>query len=132
MQDKLTDVFHIGQIVEGVITGIQNYGVFVKIDDRYQALIHISEINHGFVSDLDKRFKLGDHVQAQVIDIDEYSDKMSLSLRSLQYAPSQVKKWKKRPRRRRPPQIGFKSLADKMPAWTNEALERIENSEERL
>lgn len=42
----------IGDKITGTISGIQSYGVFVKIDDEHQGLIHISELKHGFVSDL--------------------------------------------------------------------------------
>ena len=46
--------YKIGEIVEGIITGIQPYGAFVSLDDETCGLIHISEISDGFV----KMFKL--------------------------------------------------------------------------
>ena len=53
----------IGDKITGTISGIQSYGVFVKIDDEHQGLIHISELKHGFVADLDSQYKVGDKVK---------------------------------------------------------------------
>ncbi|WP_412927891.1 CvfD/Ygs/GSP13 family RNA-binding post-transcriptional regulator [Globicatella sp. PHS-GS-PNBC-21-1553] len=75
--------FKIGDIVEGEITGIQNYGVFVSLSEEEQGLIHISECRHGFVSNFDEFFKVGDKVKVIVVDIDEYTEKISLSIRAL-------------------------------------------------
>jgi Predicted RNA binding protein (contains ribosomal protein S1 domain) len=74
----------IGDIIHGTISGIQSYGVFVKIDDEHQGLIHISELKHGFVSDLNDKYKVGDEVKVVVMGIDEYNGKISLSMRALQ------------------------------------------------
>ena len=41
-----------GQIIKGTITGIEKYGAFVSLDEYYTGLIHISEISHGFVRDI--------------------------------------------------------------------------------
>jgi len=74
----------IGDKLTGTISGIQSYGVFVKIDDEHQGLIHISELKHGFVADLNSRYKIGDKVDVVVMGIDEYNQKISLSMRALQ------------------------------------------------
>lgn len=44
----------VGQVVEGVITGIQPYGAFVYLDSDHKGLIHISEISRGYVKDVTK------------------------------------------------------------------------------
>ena len=44
--------YYPGQIVEGVITGIQSYGAFVSLDKYSSGLIHISEISDGFVKEI--------------------------------------------------------------------------------
>lgn len=65
----------IGDRLSGTISGIQSYGVFVKLDDDHQGLIHISELKHGFVSDLNSKYKVGDKVDVIVMGIDEYNQK---------------------------------------------------------
>ena len=42
----------VGQVIEGVVTGIQPYGAFVYLDSETKGLIHISEISQGYVKDL--------------------------------------------------------------------------------
>ena len=46
------DDYKVGMTVYGKITGIKPYGAFVKFDDNVSGLIHISEISHGFVKDI--------------------------------------------------------------------------------
>ena len=36
--------YQIGQVIEGTVNGIQEYGVFVKLDNNKEGLLHISEI----------------------------------------------------------------------------------------
>ena len=42
----------VGSIVEGQITGVTRYGVFVSLEDNYTGMVHISEVSNKFVSDL--------------------------------------------------------------------------------
>ncbi|MCZ0717638.1 CvfD/Ygs/GSP13 family RNA-binding post-transcriptional regulator [Aerococcus kribbianus] len=120
--------YHIGDIIEGQITGIQPYGVFVKLDKYQQGLIHISELNHGYVSDIHQHYQVGDAIKVQIIDIDEYTQKLSLSARSLKplKTPKRPKKLG-RPPKRKLPDIGFQSLDKQMPGWIDQALDNIQN-----
>lgn len=122
----MADEFRIGQIIEGEVTGIQKYGIFVKISDKEQGLVHISECKHGFVTELEKFVNVGDKIKVKIIDIDEYTNKISLSIRALHQlnTPPFPAKSKKRPKRYLP-NIGFKTLKRKMPSLMEEALEVI-------
>ena len=42
------------EVVEGCVTGIEKYGIFVTLDEYYSGLIHISEISDNFVRDINK------------------------------------------------------------------------------
>lgn len=74
----------IGDKVSGKVSGIQPYGVFVNLDNGQQGLIHISELKNGFVSGIEHEHQIGERLTVQVMDIDEYSGQISLSLRALQ------------------------------------------------
>ena len=74
----------IGDIVDGFVTGIQPYGAFVSLDEETQGLIHVSEIQSGYTKNIQDVLKIGEKVQVQIIDIDEYSQKISLSRRTLE------------------------------------------------
>lgn len=79
------DKYKVGDKVKGKITGIVDFGLFIKIDTQIEGLIHISEISWSRVSDLHKMFKVGDEVEAIIIGID--NSKISLSLKRLQDDP---------------------------------------------
>lgn len=73
----------IGDIVHGRISGIQQYGIFVRLDSKVEGLIHISEIHGGYVKDIGREYQVGETIKVQVIDIDPYSNQISLSRRAV-------------------------------------------------
>jgi small subunit ribosomal protein S1 len=84
----------VGDAVEGVVTGVIDFGAFVNVDG-IEGLIHISEISWERVEDPRKYVKVGDTVKAKIIAIDK--DRLSLSLKQMSEDPwlEQVKAFKK-------------------------------------
>ena len=72
--------YKIGMVLSGTITGLQPYGAFVSLDEETQGLIHVSEVQAGFTKNIHGLLTVGQKVTVQVIDVDEYSQKISLSL----------------------------------------------------
>lgn len=70
----------VGEIVEGVVSDIMNYGAFVKLDDGKNGLVHISEVSREYVEDIHTVLKSGDKVKAKVLSIDE-KGKIALSIK---------------------------------------------------
>ncbi|QQS22898.1 S1 RNA-binding domain-containing protein [bacterium] len=89
---KNLSVLKIGDIVKGQITGIVDFGVFVKFDEL-EGLVHISELAWQRIENPKDLFKVGDTVQAKVIAIEK--GRVSLSIKQLQNDPWQesVKKY---------------------------------------
>ncbi len=87
--------YRLGSIVEGEITGIVDFGAFMKIEEGLEGLIHISEMDWGLVDDPRKLFKVGERLKAQIIEIKD--NKVSLSVKVLRENPwkSAEKKYKK-------------------------------------
>ena len=83
-----------GDAVEGIITGVIDFGAFVNVDG-IEGLIHISEISWERVEDPRKYVKTGDTVKAKIISIDK--DRLSLSLKQMTEDPwlHEVKAFKK-------------------------------------
>ncbi len=77
--------YKVGDIVEGKISGIVDFGMFVKIDPLVEGLVHISEVSWSRVADLNKLYKVGDSVKVMVIAVDE--GRLSLSLKKLASDP---------------------------------------------
>ncbi len=96
-KDKTAAVakFKVGDDIEGKVTGMVDFGVFVKIDEGLEGLVHISEIDWALVEDPKTRFKVGDKVRVKVIDVKD--GKVSLSIKALKPNPwaEAGKKYKK-------------------------------------
>jgi small subunit ribosomal protein S1 len=92
-RDKALETLKEGDIVEGVVSGILSYGLFVTFDGL-EGLVHVSEIDWGHVNDPSKFAKVGMKVKVKVIGLD--SDKISLSIKRLKENPWDVlsKKYK--------------------------------------
>lgn len=84
-RQTLVGKYQIGDVFDGEVTGATEFGVFVKIEEGLEGLVHISEMDWGLVEDPKKRFKVGDHVKVKVIEIKD--DKVSLSIKALTEDP---------------------------------------------
>ena len=92
---EIVDKYNIGDEIEGEVTGIVDFGVFVKIEDGLEGLVHISEIDWGLVENPKDFVKPGEKVKAKIIEIKD--GKISLSLKALKPNPwaGAEKKYKK-------------------------------------
>ena len=72
--------FKIGDILEGKITTITSFGVFVDIGDGKSGMVHISEIARNYVSDINEHVKVNDTVKVKVLTIGD-DGKISLSIK---------------------------------------------------
>jgi small subunit ribosomal protein S1 len=75
----------IGQVVEGTVTEVTDFGAFVKLNDALDGLIHSSEIDWKFVEDPRQILHPGDAVSAKIINLD--SGRVALSLKALRPDP---------------------------------------------
>ena len=73
----------VGSIVEGTVTGLAKFGVFVEIADKKIGLVHISEVAGEYVSDVNDYLKLHDKVKVKIISVDE-KGKIALSIKQAQ------------------------------------------------
>jgi small subunit ribosomal protein S1 len=93
MQSRLSEL-KIGDVIEGVVTGVIDFGAFVNVDG-IEGLVHISEISWERVEDPRKYITVGQNVKAKIIAIDK--DRLSLSIKQMSDDPwlSEVKEFKK-------------------------------------
>ncbi|MGP3738312.1 S1 domain-containing post-transcriptional regulator GSP13 [Bacillus sp. 4A_MP2] len=118
--------FEVGSVYTGKVTGLQAYGAFVALDEETQGLVHISEVTHGFVKDINEHLSIGDEVQVKVLSVDENAGKISLSIRATQEAPERKES---KPKKQRPQQVkeeaagpqGFNTLKDKLEEWIEQS-----------
>ncbi len=77
--------YKVGDIRECEVTGVVDFGVFVKIEEGLEGLVHISELDWSLVENPNEMFKVGDKVTAQIIEIKD--GKISLSVKALKLNP---------------------------------------------
>lgn len=82
---EVVEKFDVGDEIEGTITGIVDFGVFIEIKEGLEGLAHISELDWGLVEDPRNLFTVGQKIQAKVIEIKE--GQISLSIKALKSNP---------------------------------------------
>ncbi len=92
---EMVDKYRVGDAHDGEITGATDFGVFVKLEDGLEGLVHISEMDWALVEDPKSRYKVADKIRVQVIEVKD--GKVSLSIKALIEDPwkSATKKYKK-------------------------------------
>lgn len=100
-----------GSVVRGKVTGIQPYGVFVKLKDNMNGLIHISELTDSYVRDVNDYVKVGQMVRVKVLEINPETNNAKLSLKQARnyYTYFQEKQRRKKNKIKETPS-GFKNL----------------------
>lgn len=117
--------YNIGMILEGTVTGLQPYGAFVSLGEEEQGLIHVSEVQAGYTKNIHSLLTIGQTVRVQIIDIDEYSKKISLSLRTLQQPTPQPNYRRKKYFTNKNRKIGFSALEKELPNWIHETMDEL-------
>jgi len=87
--------YKVNDVMNGEVTGTVDFGIFVKIEDGLEGLVHISELDWSLVEDPRKIYSVGDAVKVKIIEIKD--GKVSLSIKQLKDDPwvSAGKKYKK-------------------------------------
>ena len=83
-----------GQILEGTVTNVTNFGAFVDIGIHQDGLVHLSQISNRFIRDPREAVKVGDLVQVKVISVEVETKRIGLSMKAL--LPSAARR-RKRP-----------------------------------
>ncbi len=74
-----------GDVVTGRVTGIENYGIFLSLEDHVTGLIHISEISESFVRNVSDYVEMNEVIKAKVIEFDEKMNRLKLSIKDFDY-----------------------------------------------
>lgn len=77
--------YEVGDVLKGEVTGAVDFGIFVKLEEGLEGLVHISELDWGLVENTRDLYKVGDKVEVKVIEVKE--DKISLSIKQLKENP---------------------------------------------
>lgn len=103
----------VGEILEGKVTGITNFGAFIDLGEGKTGMVHISEVALTYVSDIHQFVKENDTVKVKVLNIDE-NGKVSLSIKKA------IENQQKGERRRPQPKV---YVPDKSFVWGEQKKE---------
>lgn len=78
---SIINEYEVGDIVEGKVVRLTDFGAFVEIEKGIDGLVHISEISSNHISKPDEVLKIGDKVDAEILKIDVENKKLSLSIK---------------------------------------------------
>lgn len=81
------DSYKAGTIIEGTVSGLVDFGAFVRFNNNLEGLVHISEIAWQRLDHPRDILKVGDKVKAEIIDLNQDTGKFSLSIKKLQKDP---------------------------------------------
>ena len=84
-KENIVARYALGDELVGEVTGLVDFGVFIKLEEGLEGLVHISEIDWGLVENPKLMFKIGEKVRVKVIEIKD--GKISLSIKALKENP---------------------------------------------
>ena len=79
----IAERYPVGSKVKGEVTSVPDFGVFVRLEEGVEGLIHVSQLSTERVDKPSALFKVGDPVDAEVINVDPHERKIGLSIRAL-------------------------------------------------
>jgi small subunit ribosomal protein S1 len=86
--ETIPDKYKVGDVVQGNIVSIMNYGIFIELEKGIEGLIHISEISWTKnVQNLQDSYKIGDSIESKVLFVDAKEQKISLGIKQLSDDP---------------------------------------------
>ena len=112
----------VGSVVKGEVTGIESYGIFVKLNENFSGLVHISEISEKFVKDINKYADIGEVIYVEIKEIIEGTNRCILSVKDLNYRIDENSKVKESVR-------GFSPLKQHLPQWIEEKYQELHKND---
>jgi len=135
--------FKVGEIIDGTVTKLVNFGAFVRVRDGLEGLIHISELSHQRVAHPGDVVREGQTIKLKIISLDSERHRLGLSLKQAEEPPARPAPEATRPRRPREergytmsdavqePEGGIDNTLAAAFAQVRQQLEQAEQAEQR-
>ena len=81
--ELVADKYHAGDVVKGKVVRIVSFGAFVEVEKDVDGLVHVSQISNEWLDNPTSVLKVGDEVEAKILEIDTEKEKMTLSIKAL-------------------------------------------------
>ncbi len=86
-------------VVKGTVERLEPYGAFINIGAERPGMVHVSEISHSYVRTPGDALKIGDEVEAKVLEVNRRKKQIRLSIKALQPEPEEQPESKAQPRK---------------------------------
>lgn len=93
--ELVADKYHAGDVVKGKVVRIVSFGAFVEVEPEVDGLVHVSQISNEWLENPTSALKVGEEVEAKILEIDTEREKMTLSIKAL-LPEAEIKKPKSR------------------------------------
>lgn len=90
--DKFLSEHKVGDVIEGEVVNLLDFGSFLKLEDGVEGLIHVSQISNEHVEKPSDVLNIGDKLEVKILEIDEENQRISLSKRALMEPKQTVRK----------------------------------------
>ncbi|MBZ8102332.1 30S ribosomal protein S1 [Streptococcus pneumoniae] len=91
-----------GDVVEGTVKRLTDFGAFVEVLPGIDGLVHVSQISHKRIENPKEALKVGQEVQVKVLEVNADAERVSLSIKALEERPAQEEGQKEEKRAARP------------------------------
>ncbi|MBQ9580291.1 MAG: S1 RNA-binding domain-containing protein, partial [Lachnospiraceae bacterium] len=78
-----TDKYAVGNVVKGKVARMTDFGAFIELDEGVDALLHVSQISKEHIEKPENVLKVGDTIEAKIVDFNEADKKISLSIKAM-------------------------------------------------
>ncbi len=82
--EKIGDNYKIGERLKRKIESITNFGLFIEVENGIDGMIHISQASSDYIKNLEEKYKVGDEIEAEIIEIDSENKKIKLSIKKIE------------------------------------------------
>lgn len=89
--NNIDEKYHINDVVKVKVVKIMPFGAFVELESGIEGLVHISQIAERKLAKPEEELKLGQHVNAKIIDLDKENEKIELSIKELEGTSNEYK-----------------------------------------
>lgn len=79
--ENVEEKYHVGDIIEGIIARLTNFGAFVQLEPGMDGLVHISQISHKHIAKPSEEVTIGQQVKVKILNIDKENKRISLSIK---------------------------------------------------
>ena len=82
--ETLKESYKVGDRVKRTVTSLTDFGMFVEVEKGIDGMIHISEVSKDFLKNISDKYKVGDEIEAEIIEINDDKEKVKFSIKKIE------------------------------------------------